>query len=205
MDNKEFNSIVPENRKGSKTDIVYSEQYKTLEEAIAGYEAARQKLLSISQWHKYAGKGTANFQLTDANGSPVTRLAEEGDHFRINIPGPGSTTGDGYDWVQIQSIAENTETYNDCEYIAITVSPVTNPNNDKQDIAHFFKGYASSTFLVQRQGLVVSVEVHGRNEQPNTNAENFIDNARNLLVAAGALLGLSEVQWKSLVKGIITY
>ncbi|MBC8052817.1 MAG: hypothetical protein H7Y13_07110 [Sphingobacteriaceae bacterium] len=72
-------------------------------------------------------------------------------------------------------------------------------------MAHFFKDDASSTFLVQRNGLTVKAEVHGRNEQANTNTEKFIDKARNILVAAGAMLGFSDFQWKSLVKGLIRH
>jgi len=49
----------------------------------------------------------------------------------------------------------------------------------------------------------VFAEVNGRNEQPNTDAENLIDKARNIAVAAGAMLGFSKVQWKSLVDGLV--
>ncbi|MEJ6978912.1 hypothetical protein WG906_00525 [Pedobacter sp. P351] len=203
MDNDNNNSnLVPQNTKGAKTDTSFSETYTTIEEAISGYESAKQKLLDISKWHDYAGEGTADFQLTDITGNIVYRSATEGDYFKIDIPGPGSKTGEGYDWVQIQSIIEKTE--NDCQYISITVRPASNPTNQNEDVAHFFKDEASSTFMIQRTGLVVSAEVHGRNEQANTDSQNIIDKVRNIIVAAGAFLGLSEVQWKSLVKGLLS-
>lgn len=203
MDKEELGGIVPHNQKGSKTDTAHTEEYETTSEAIEAYQQAKQRLLNISSWHTYAGNGTADFQLTDSLGNPVERLANEGDHFQINIPGPGSSTGDGYDWVQIQTIKGEAVSEKDLEFIAITVKPATNPNNEKQDIAHFFKDDASSTFVVQRQGLNVSAEVHGRNEQPNIEAEDLLDKARNLAVAAGAMLGFSNIQWRFLVRGLI--
>ena len=203
MDKEDFEGVVPENEKGAKTDTSYKEEYQTVYEAINAFQRARERLLNISRWHDYAGTGTADFGLTDQEGNPIARPAQEGDHFQINIPGPGSNTGEGYDWVQIQTIKEESAPEKDLEFIAITVRPATNPKNDKRDVAHFFKDDASSTFLVQREGLEVSAEVHGRNEQPNTDAENIVDKARNFIVATGALLGLSDLQWKSLVKGLI--
>ncbi|HEY0056691.1 MAG TPA: hypothetical protein VGB63_15155 [Pedobacter sp.] len=193
--------IIPENTKGGQTDTSYTQEYETLEDAVAAYQASSQRLLNITEWHSYAGTGTAGFQLTDKNGQEVNRLAEEGDHFQIDIPGPGSKSGDGYDWVQIESITS--ETNESTEFTAIKVRPATSPQNSKPDTAHFFNDDASSTFLVKREGKTLSAEVHGRNEQPNTKAESLIDKTRNVIVAAGAMIGLSDVQWKSLVKGLI--
>jgi hypothetical protein len=56
---------------------------------------------------------------------------------------------------------------------------------------------------VQRTGKVVSAEVHGRNEKPNTDANAVIDKARNTMVATGAIVGFSSTQWKSLVNGLL--
>ncbi len=193
--------IIPENTKGAQTDTSYTQEYETFKDAVAAYQASTQRLLNITEWHSYAGTGTAEFQLTDKNGKEVNRLAEEGDHFQIDIPGPGSKSGDGYDWVQIESITSETE--NNTEFTAIKVRPATSPQNSKQDIAHFFNDDASSTFLVKREGKTLSAEVHGRNEHANTETESLIDKTRNVIVAAGAMIGLSDVQWKSLVKGLI--
>jgi hypothetical protein len=202
MDNPE-KDMVPENEQGAKTDTFYAVDLKSLEEAKRMYEAAKHRLLNISAWHTYAGTGTADFKLTDQQGNLVQRLAQERDHFQIEIPGPGSKTGDGFDWVQIESIEENhTE---DCEFTAIKVRPATNPNNRDSAIAHFFDENASSTFIVKREGLTLNAEVHGRNEKLNTNTENIVDKARNIMVAAGAMLGFSNIQWKSLTRGLLTH
>lgn len=201
MENHELDKNIPEQIKGVKTDTSASVELKTNEEALKQYCSTKNKLLNISQWHTYSGSCTANFKLTDSAGNAVQRLAEKGDHFRIDIPGPGSKTGDGFDWVQIQEIIE--ETHPDGEQITISVQPATNPNNANPDTAHFFQEDASSTFIVCRQGKKVLAEVHGRNEQPNTEAESLIDKARNIAVAVGAMLGFSNVQWKSLAEGLV--
>ena len=84
------NNAIPEQTKGAKTDTSASINLSTNEEASDHYRFAKNKLLNISQWHTYSGTGTADFQLTDSSGNTVQRLAEKGDHFRIDIFGPGS-------------------------------------------------------------------------------------------------------------------
>jgi hypothetical protein len=202
MDN-DNEKLIPENQEGSETNVEEVVELSGKEEAISKYKEAKQRLLNISEWHAYAGKGTADFQLTDSAGNPVNRPAEQGDHFRINIPGPGSKTGEGFDWVQIESIAEETDEDNDINLIAIKVRPASNPQNSNEDVAHFFHPNASSTFLVQRKALKVSAEVHGRNEKVNKESKNVIDKARNAVIAIGAMLGFSDLQWKALVKGLL--
>ena len=161
----------------------------------------RRRLLNINHWQKYASPATAAFYLCDDKGVEVERPPQKGDHFKIDIPGPGSITGDGFDWVQIEGLEEINE--EDEESIAIHVRPVTNPTNEKQDVAHFFSDEATSCFIVERKKNQVSAAVYGRNEKPNTSAEKIVDKARNAAVATGAVSGFSKLQWKSLVKGFL--
>lgn len=203
MENSENKNIVPENIVGSQTDTTSSVSLNSIDDATQKYQSAKQRLLNVSNWHTYAGEGTANFQLTDNNGNAVNRLAEKGDHFRIDLPAPALETGDGDDWAQIESIVEQNDQLYDTEETAIKVRPAINPNNSKQDTAHFFKNDATSTFIVRREGTKVFAEVHGRNEKPNTETEGILDQARNAIVALGAILGFSKIQWKALTKGLL--
>jgi hypothetical protein len=160
-------------------------------------------LLDVSHWHELSGDILAKFQLTDASGKPVYRKAKEGDYFRITIPGPGNKAGEGYDWVHIDQIeyaGSESESY---EYIAIKVRPCESPVTHEKSTAHFFKDIATSTFMVKREYNIISAEVHGRNEQPNTQTPSILDKIRNLIFGLGAILGFSKVQWKSLVNGLI--
>ena len=201
MKSENENKIIPAQEAGASVDTSETVQLKTTEEAIIHFKKVKQRLLNISGWHSLSGAASANFILTDQHGDQVNRLAEQGDHFMIKIPAPENETGDGYDWVQIQSIEESNAS-DDSEFIAITARPASSPQNADQSTAHFFKEDASSTFLVKREQLNVTAAVHGRNEIPNTDA-SISDSIRNVVVAVGAMLGFSKIQWKSLVKGLV--
>jgi hypothetical protein len=124
-----------------------------------------------------------------------------GDYFKIDIPGPGPATGDGYDWVRIEAVEEINNP--EVESVLVRVRPASNPQNANPDVAHFFSEEATSNFVVQRTGTRVTAEVHGRNEKPNTAAEALVDKVRNTAVAAGAMTAFSKLQWKNLVNGLV--
>lgn len=203
MDNTKLANSIPKHQDGAKSDTSHSRHYKTREEALSAFKAAKKKLLNISEWHNFALSAIADFKLTDKSGDTLSRLAKEGDYFRINIPGPGSEAGGGYDWVNIITIKEGTDKENDTEFVMIQVKPSGDPTKKEKSTAHFFKEEASSTFIVNRKKLIVTAEVHGRNEKPNTDTEYVVDKIRNLFVALGAFLGFSKLQWKSLVTGLL--
>ncbi|MNY17314.1 hypothetical protein D3C86_1506240 [compost metagenome] len=131
----------------------------------------------------------------------MKRGALEGDHFKINIPGPGTTTGDGFDWVVVELIRE--EESSAAQTIIMRARPAANPLHPNPETAHFFKDKATSTFKVIRNGLEVRAEVHGRNEVPNSDTSVLINNVRNVLVGWSAKIGFSYPQWKSLVTALV--
>lgn len=196
--------LVPKQVKGAKSDTSHSVDFKGREEALEFFEVAKNRLLDVSNWHKLAGMGTASFALTDGVGNIVRRVAGEGDHLRIDIPGPGSKTGDGYDWVKIERIEHKNDAANDNEEISMRARPASNPNDSAEETAHFFKDDASSTFMVLREKNIVKAEIHGRNELPNVEQETRLDSIRNVFTALLAVLGFSKFQWKKLVKGIVS-
>lgn len=191
------NEIIPGQEEGFETNTESSVELTSEDEAKKFFEIVKKRLRTISQWKEWAGSGTASFQLTDENGDPVSRDPGQGDHFKIDIPGPGSITGEGSDWVRIEAIEDET----DC--LGIRVRPATNPTNDRSDVAHFFDEHASSTFIVKRDGKKITAGVYGRNEKPNTDTEKVADTIRNTTVASGAIAGFSKLQWKSLVNGLV--
>ena len=56
---------------------------------------------------------------------------------------------------------------------------------------------------VKLEDDLISAEVHGRNEKPNTSAENLPDKIRNAVVGIGAVAGFAKIQWQKLVKGLL--
>lgn len=203
MSTGQSKKTIPKQRKGAKSDTSYSINLKTPEEAKRYFSESKTRLLDVSNWHQLCGLVTATFALTDNSGNKVTRDAREGDYLRIDIPGPGSKTGDGYDWGKIESIETKLNSANDYEELLMRVRPSKNPSANSGQTAHFFKEDASSTFMVIREKNIVTAEIHGRNEVPNTKPEKITDAIRNTLIAIGAMLGFSKAQWKKLVKGLV--
>ena len=195
--------LIPQQYEGAQSETQSSKECTDKIECDHLYELVKQRLFNVNNWHDYAGKLTAVFQLTDANGEEVNRYVQKGDHFRIEIPAPASQTGDGSDWVRVEEIREAEEQGG--KFAAIQVRPATNPLNTNKDVAHFFSDEATSSFLVKQEGNTVIAAVYGRNEKPNTDAEKVIDKTRNALIATGAVSGFSKLQWKSLVDGLLDF
>lgn len=194
MDPKE---VIPEQSEGTQTNTESEIELENEEEAKSFFITVKERLLKVNNWRQYAGAGTADFELTDEKGNPADRLPQKGDHFKIDIPGPGTVTGEGNDWVQIEELTE------DENCIGIRVRPATNPKNERKDVAHFFDETATSSFIVKREKNKVIAGVYGRNEKPNTNTETVVDKIRNATIATGAISGFSKLQWKSLVNGLV--
>jgi len=193
------NKIIPPQIVGSAIDAVDKRVFKTETEAQALFDKASKRLLSVNEWGRYAG--ISSFQLMDARGLRADRKAETGDFIRIDIPGPGTHVGMGYDWVRIEDVKRLSE--EEQQLLSIIVRPCSHPMDKDGPTAHFFKDTATSTFLIRKFGLVVTAEEHGRNEVPNTDQGSFLDKSRNFMVGVAAKIGLSYPQWKSLVKGLL--
>jgi hypothetical protein len=195
--------IVPVQQTGRHTGAEAHRNLDTREEAIQVYQEAKSRLLNINQWGTYAGIASATFRLTDPQGNEVDREPELGDLIRIDIPGPGSSAGGGYDWVCIEAYLETIDAARDDDTFGFRVRPARNPKSDDPAPAHFYNQETTSTFLVQRAGSKVTAAEKGRNEVPNTDAERWTDRLRNSTIAFGASLGMAIPQWKALLEGIL--
>jgi hypothetical protein len=194
---------IPQQHMGDQLDVEQDIELSTQRQAHSTFVEAAHRFLNINQWQERSGQLSAAFQLTDKVGAELYRPAHVGDFIRINLPAPGTATGEGYDWVQIQSIDDKPDPTNEYEMFAIRVRPVASPLNQEPDVAHFFADAATSTFMVERKHLRVIASVHGRNEVPNKDVDRTTDRIRNTLVANAAKSGVAAIQWKSLVSGIL--
>jgi hypothetical protein len=192
---------IPEQHTGAQSNTESTQNFATEKEAIGFFRIVKDRLLQVGRWQEWAGVGSARFWLTDAAGNEVSRAPQAGDHFKIDIPGPGNRTGDGYDWVRVEAVEETNDAAADS--VLIRVRPATNPQNENKDVAHFFSDEATSNFLVKRTGTTISAAVLGRNEKPNTAANAVVDKLRNTAVASGAVTAFSKLQWKALVNGLV--
>jgi hypothetical protein len=195
--------IVPPQTEGAKKDISHTVTTTDLNDAQKLFFIARNRLLDINHWSDICGAGSAEFSLTNQNGDLLNRTAEKGNFIKISIPGPGNASGEGHDWVYIEAVEDKSDATGPLETIALRVRPAKKPTDKGENISHFFTDDATSSFIVMRENNEITAAVYGRNEKPNTTTDNIKDKLRNAAVATSAVLGLANIQWNNLVKGLI--
>ncbi|HEY6977186.1 MAG TPA: hypothetical protein VH396_12910 [Chitinophagaceae bacterium] len=201
MKQEDIIGIIPEHYTGKKTEAEASVTLHNTEEAIIFYKTVKERLLDVNKWHEVAGIISARFYAVDNNGNEVDRKVHKGDYMKIDIPGPGSKEGDGYDWVKIEELKEASE--GDIQSVGFRVRPSENPQGDKKNIAHFYDDSATSNFIVTREGTIITASVIDRNLKPNKDTESLTDKLRHSAVGAGAIGIFSKIQWQNLVEGLV--
>ncbi|RYG49022.1 MAG: hypothetical protein EOO01_12885 [Chitinophagaceae bacterium] len=198
MSNKE---LIPENTRGKEVNLEESVSLPTTAAAADRFKLACERLLFPQGWRKLTGKLSAVFEVMGDGDQPVSRPVKEGDYIRINIPGPGPGVGDGYDWVQVSLLTSAGN--DDQQELGMKLMPCDNPRSKENEPAHFFKPGASSSFVVRLKDKEVLSNYYGRNEVVNNETGHVTDNIRNTMIGAGALAGLSELQWSTLIKAFL--
>lgn len=201
MKNKDFTGIVPSQYTGKEIEADSLVELEDENEAKKFYNIAKEKLLQVNNWHNIAGFISAKFQVINANAQEVNRNAAKGDYIRIDIPGPGSKEGEGYDWVFIEELKEVNE--EDMQSIAFRVRPAANPSGNKEHIAHFYDDSSTSSFIVTREKTKLIACIIDRNTMPNDDTESLTDKLRHTIVGMTAINSFSKVQWKHLAKGLV--
>lgn len=199
----EKDELIPTQQIGQHTDAEQEKIFTSPDEARTAYKIAARRLLEVNQWHQISEVEASCFKLIDSRGNELGREAREKDYIRIDIPGLGTAVGIGYDWVHIEHMERFSDEREDTEFTLFVARPSRIPGQQDPRTAHFFSDRASSTFIVFRSGNVLTAEVHGRNEVPNTEGLDLLDQARNLVVNGGSAVGLYLTQWPLLVSGIL--
>jgi len=199
MKEKESN-IIPPQRTGKAIDAESGIELDE-KESKTFFSEVKSRLQNVNRWKDFAGNISATFQLVDQSGKEINRPVQKGDYFKIDIPGPGTASGEGYDWVHVEEV-ENVITP-DGERFGLRVRPADNPQNNKQDVAHFYSEESTSSFVVERKGNTITASVHDRNTKPNPDAEGTADKIRDAVVGAVGVAAFSKVQWKNLTDGLL--
>lgn len=198
-----MNASIPEQYTGRAIDVRATREFRNTTDAHLFYMIAKERLSNVSHWHQIAGAMSANFTLIDSDGREVVRAPQEGDHFKVDIVGPGNKAGDGYDWVRVESVEKSKE--DNTEYYSFRVRPSDNPKSSSNETAHFYSDETTSTFVVRRVGDVVSAEIYDRNTKANEESETAIDSVRNTVVGTAGVLTFSKMQWQALADGLMAY
>lgn len=203
MKQQDFTGIVPAQYTGEEIEARACVELKDVIEAKTFYDLVKERLLKVNDWHKIAGIISAKFQLINSKGEEVTRKAEQGDYLKIDIPGPGNSEGDGYDWVCVEEINEVADS--DMQSAGFRVRPSQNPFGEKKETAHFYSDEATSNFIVTREGKQISAWIIDRNIKPNDSADSLTDKIRDTAVGMGAIEMFSKVQWQGLADGLVKH
>lgn len=199
--------IIPVQYEGRSLEAQRSKEFQDTDAAKMAYLIARQRLLDVNRWAQRIEGITAAFQLTDQDGVPTEGMAGKGLMIRIDIPGPGTFAGDGYDWAVIEDMEEGST--DKLDFLAFRVRPAANPAGENPsgkggNVAHFFSEGSSGTFVLYREKNELTCTIYDRNLKPNTEIEgNLADKARNSFVGTTAAMGMSAVQWQKLADSVL--
>lgn len=205
MDNNKIAlPYLPVQNLGEETETLHYIEASSETEANNWFDEACNRLKNINDWKKYCGLLSADFVLMDAEENTLLEKATIGKYIRIDVPGPGNKAGDGYDWVQIETI--KTETISPTQALHIMqVRPSKRPTSKDDTIAHFLTDKATSSFVITKDGKTITATVFGRNEIPNTNDIGLLGAVRNTIVGYSGAIGVSKLQWTMLVKGLLAF
>ncbi|WP_126973608.1 hypothetical protein [Gynurincola endophyticus] len=195
--------LVPPEFKGKQTALNSSREYNKREEAQNAFTRACKRILNPGVWHELCGALSPTFTLVDEHGQELNRLAQPGDYIKIKLPAPGNAAGDGYDWVMVDVIEDRSTPNMEKEEFGFRIRASSNPKDKNEETAHFFEDSATGTYIVKREGNIVTALYFGRNEVANTDTDKITDNIRNAIVASVGLIGVSEAQWKTFINRLL--
>ena len=201
MELKNDLGIIPEQYTGEDIETTSTVSFKNRTEALSFYQVARSRLLNVNEWHSVAGFISGRFYVVNRSGEMLNRPVEKDDFLKIDIPGPGSSEGNGFDWVHVEELKEITTVH--LQSIGFRVRPTHNPGGAKDKTAHFYSNEATSTFIVTQKDHEVTVQIFDLNLTANSEAGTVTDKIRNVAVGVGAIGLFSKVQWKNLADGIL--
>lgn len=201
MEEKNYTGAVPGQNRGDSVTAEGSRSFEDVIAAKAFFFQTEARLLDVNQWHAQAGEALARFTLTDEAGNPLDGIAKQGLLVKIDIPGPGSEAGGGFDWVRIEEIKRTDSP--DVQSTALRVRPVAAPGSGNEEPTHFYDEESTSTFTLTREHAVITAAVYDRNINPNTEADSLIDKVRNAITGLVGEKVFSKIQWQALVDGLL--
>ena len=99
--------------------------------------------------------------------------------------------------MQIEEI-ESTSTP-DVESFGLRVRPAQNPQNIKEDIAHFYSSESTSSFTVSREKTKITAAIYDRNTKSNKDADSVTDKIRDAVIGASGIIGFSKFNGRRLL------
>ncbi len=192
--------LLPVNSIGSENNAVSFLSCNSETEAFDRFRKLSQKLLEVNGWNEYAGKNPTEFYLYSKEKDKAA-IAQLNDLVKIKMPAPKNNLGNSFDWVMVNRI-ENIE-QTESKVLLLQMKPHSCAESANGNIAHFYTGEASNTFILSKKNKVIQFSIHGRNEVANTSSVGFFNSLRNFFVAAGGIFGGSKIQWQDFTEKFI--
>lgn len=192
---------IPAQVKGAKSDAVSKVEFETVSLAQNHFETVKKRFLDINSWEHFAGKEKAEFSLRNSKGDILCDTPSVGDFVAIKVPLLPNQDRDHLDWAKVEVVTSEKDDYSETLYIRLR--PTSNPTEKDASTTHFLNSDSTSNFIIKREGKMISAEVHARNEVANTEDKSLPEKLRNKMVAFGAMLVGSTVQWNGLTDGLI--
>lgn len=167
----------------------------SVEHATELFSLASHRLLSINKWHTLPCSLLTALKLTDEKGCEIDRQVRENDYFVVD-----NEDGHG-EWVKIEKVYLHRDPSGPREVLAVRAKPSNHPLDTSTELNR-----PCNTFKVTRDGLNITVSVHGKNEDEELNKaySNPDDKHVRPDTTVGAIPGVARVQWRSLVHGILS-
>lgn len=201
MEEKNYTGAVPDNYRGESITAQSVRKFGDTSAAKTFFEESALRLIDVNHWHELAAKPLGRFLISDVVGNPLNQTAREGLLIKIDIPGPASSSGKGYDWVRIEEVSKLAS--DEVDSIAIRVRPVVAPGSSDKVPAHFYDEKSTSTFTLTRENTVITAAIYDRNIDSNTAIKSQVDKLRNAIVGFAGKHLFSKIQWQLLVDGLL--
>ena len=171
--------LVPTHTDGAEIDITYTLHADLVEEAEDIFVDAKDRLLDVTHWARYAGLADVRFALADGHRHIVSRKARRADHIMIDGPGQPHMEYDAY---TIDALEYDDFPDTNLETFAIRMRPSEREATDNTG--------DTATIVIVRKGAQLSATYHGRNSPTGGD---------------GLWHGISNTEWEALMRGLIAY
>ena len=188
-------NLIPKHKKGNSRDTI---SFITVDSGVAlsNFTLIKQRLLNVNNWSEFCTKTPVKFEIHDSSGNFRDRYVKLNDSVKIqiSIPSISNRISDLVtDWVVVNRVEEKDN--EDTSLFLIQLVPVDCPENNKEEVKHFYENCASNTFILFRNKEIISLSIHGRNESLNLKTNSKLKLIRNFLVANLGYLGIDNLLW----------
>lgn len=107
----------------NKRTFFATKSYHNKDKCLTIFDTACVRLLDPGHRAALAGNEKEIFVLFDQHGENPNRLLQVGEFLRVDLPGPGTSVGEGFDWMQVTKLDKQRNEDGTEEFLVITMHP----------------------------------------------------------------------------------